>query len=370
MPRRPPAAPRACVLALCALAALFALPPLQTPPPAPPAGTGDAARRRAPRVGNRRVALELPCISPEQLERLATLLPQPAGEWALLVGNASYNVPSPSAAFSSSMLAALAQLLPPDSDAAGGAAAGQQLQALQQMVDELAELLGGSAGAAPLHSTAPLRRLCTAALLHLQERSPGPHWGSQHSALLEESLLLWLAVHQRHARNRRVEFTHISKAGGTSVCKLAAASGCRNPHTSLESNCMLPTLNDWPLWTQVISVQHGNLSHKLTPACAMYCPAYALYGAHGTDAPCSERAGASLGRTQGGPGDPTRSKPPAMLSTAPVVQLASQAGAPAAPNTCTGPLQGRPLTSTRRSGSCTAALRTPPARACARSCSA
>ena len=43
------------------------------------------------------------------------------------------------------------------------------------------------------------------------------------------------------------------------------------------------------MWTRVVSVQHRNQSHKLTPTCAYYCPAYTA-GGQGADAGCPARA--------------------------------------------------------------------------------
>jgi hypothetical protein len=400
------------VLALCALLTSTALLVFERSALRSTAGgTADIPLPKTRAASSRRITREVPSgsPSPEELQHLASQLPQPTGQWLQIIASASYSVPSLSAAFTNSLLSALVRLFPPAGTPAGAASA-LQLEALQLMVDALADLLGGSSAATspPLHSTAPLRRLCTAALLHMraaQASSPAPHWGGSHASLLSEALLLWLSLHQRQALHKRVELTHISKTGGTSICKLARASGCRNPHASAEGNCMLPAFDDWPLWTRVVAVQHGGRSHKLTPACAMYCPAYQLYGAHGADAPCQARAAADL---RGSRGDARRCPPalPPLAGQAPgegprlgpghqghqQQQQLFKAAADSASGSGSGSASSRPLamqapgarkpsaepppplqarwTSTRRRGSCTAAPTTPPARRCARSCSA
>ncbi len=46
-----------------------------------------------------------------------------------------------------------------------------------------------------------------------------------------------------------LEFTHISKAGGTSMCKAGEANGCANPGFDIEQNCMVREFHDDPKWS-------------------------------------------------------------------------------------------------------------------------
>jgi hypothetical protein len=239
--------------------------------------------------------------SPEALQRLASELPEPAGEWLYLISDYTYRVPGFSEDLTAAALSALVRLFPPPDAAAAGAAA-QQLEALEALVDALAGALEATshrhrAASLQLHSTAPLRRLGSAALLALHEAGPlqAAAWTPAHQDLLREALLLLLALHVRQAAGRQIEFTHVSKCGGTSICKLAAAAGCRNPHTSQADNCMLPMFHDYPVWTRVLTVQHMNQSYELAPFCAVTCPGYAL-GVHGPDLGCHERALALRGK--------------------------------------------------------------------------
>jgi hypothetical protein len=45
-------------------------------------------------------------------------------------------------------------------------------------------------------------------------------------------------VGSTHAR-RHVEFLHVSKSGGTSMCAVAQQNGCSNPRFDLDGNCLI-----------------------------------------------------------------------------------------------------------------------------------
>lgn len=45
--------------------------------------------------------------------------------------------------------------------------------------------------------------------------------------------------HVSRAKGRPISFHHISKCGGTTMCQLAAANKCSNPHMNIEKNCVL-----------------------------------------------------------------------------------------------------------------------------------
>ena len=52
-----------------------------------------------------------------------------------------------------------------------------------------------------------------------------------------------------------MELLHTSKAGGTSMCQLAASGGLRNPGRSVNANCLVPHLADEPKWTRLLAGQ-------------------------------------------------------------------------------------------------------------------
>jgi hypothetical protein len=52
-----------------------------------------------------------------------------------------------------------------------------------------------------------------------------------------------------------VELTHVSKSGGTSMCRAAEYNGCSNPSFNVEANCMLKPFHDDPKWSLGTDVQ-------------------------------------------------------------------------------------------------------------------
>jgi hypothetical protein len=118
--------------------------------------------------------------------------------------------------------------------------AGAQLEGQLQELERLA----GALAACRAQSTAFLRRYATAALLLTTQRAPDA-WSPpcQRSAALV--LLQLQLLHQHSAAERGVlEFTHISKSGGTSMCHLAQQAGCSTEAFKVERNCMV-TVFGW-----------------------------------------------------------------------------------------------------------------------------
>lgn len=62
-----------------------------------------------------------------------------------------------------------------------------------------------------------------------------------------------------------VEFFHISKSGGTSLCQLGQKNGCKTEHFDLKGNCIIRRFFDLPRWT-VPNI----LKLKGNPWCAMF----------------------------------------------------------------------------------------------------
>jgi hypothetical protein len=47
-----------------------------------------------------------------------------------------------------------------------------------------------------------------------------------------------------------VQFLHISKAGGTSMCSAARVAGCTTEDWEMSGNCRVRAFGDTPLWTE------------------------------------------------------------------------------------------------------------------------
>lgn len=126
---------------------------------------------------------------------------------------------------------------------------------LAALGQSLAELSVGSC-----HSY--LRRLVLATLVRLQLRIhvPGmPPRDAELAAQLRFSpdtdvllfriyRILYAKYRQGAAAKGAIEFLHISKSGGTSMCTVADANGCSAESTSNFGNCMVRRFDDRPRW--------------------------------------------------------------------------------------------------------------------------
>ncbi len=123
-------------------------------------------------------------------------------------------------------------------------------------------------------STAFLRRYTTATLLLLQKQQPAPAWGAtaRRAALL--ALLRLQLLHQRSAAARgAVEFTHVSKSGGSSLCHLASQSNCTSESFQLHRNCLVTAFNDEPAWTLPPGTYLGEARSGAAGAAGAHAPA-------------------------------------------------------------------------------------------------
>ncbi|GLI64994.1 hypothetical protein VaNZ11_008419 [Volvox africanus] len=81
-----------------------------------------------------------------------------------------------------------------------------------------------------------------------------------------QSLLLKLfARHESSARNKGVvEFAHVSKSGGTTICQLARANGCKTESFSPNNNCLIAKFKDEPRYLDgaIHRALHGPLKTK------------------------------------------------------------------------------------------------------------
>ncbi|EFJ47532.1 hypothetical protein VOLCADRAFT_105092 [Volvox carteri f. nagariensis] len=92
----------------------------------------------------------------------------------------------------------------------------------------------------------PLARRVTIASLALRYGKQGP-FGSRTEAAKVHSVLLRLYDHFKQSARRKgvVEFTHVSKSGGTSFCQLAKTNGCNTEDFGYH-NCLIEEFDDKP----------------------------------------------------------------------------------------------------------------------------
>jgi hypothetical protein len=74
-----------------------------------------------------------------------------------------------------------------------------------------------------------------------------------------------------------VEFTHVSKSGGSSICHLAAQSNCTSQSFKLHRNCLVEAFSDEPAWTLAPGTYLGGQRRQ---ASALPCPAVARGTCH------------------------------------------------------------------------------------------
>ena len=100
-------------------------------------------------------------------------------------------------------------------------------------------------------------------------------WSGAMQQQYDQISLLWFHVHQATAiRLGRIEFTHVSKCGGTSMCQLAMRNKCSNSYSSEMQNCIVGNLQDAPLWVVPFTVNHSNHHTRLKPYNSYDCPVY------------------------------------------------------------------------------------------------
>ncbi|KXZ47683.1 hypothetical protein GPECTOR_33g565 [Gonium pectorale] len=105
------------------------------------------------------------------------------------------------------------------------------------------------------------RRIVIAALARLQLRLHAPGLPAELQALRSDAELarltfriyrqLWNRHRQGAAVKGAVEFLHISKSGGTSMCSVADRNGCVAESTTNYGNCMVRRFDDRPRWVSL-----------------------------------------------------------------------------------------------------------------------
>ncbi len=169
--------------------------------------------------------------------------------------------------------------------AAAGTSAAEAAGRLQQQLDRLLEVAAGLK-ACERQSTAFLRRYATAVLLLLRQQLPLPAWPLATSRTAAQLLLQLQLLHEHSAAARgAVEFTHVSKSGGTSLCKLASESHCASQSFQISRNCMVSEFVDDPTWSLArnVTLQHGQefSTEDFSPFCAYQCPQHVTKPRHG-----------------------------------------------------------------------------------------
>eukprot|EP00198_Chlamydomonas_reinhardtii_P002242 XP_001691578.1 predicted protein [Chlamydomonas reinhardtii] len=152
-------------------------------------------------------------------------VPQADGNW----------IPSSGTTYSS--LASLA--------AASGSAALAAESRPERVVALLGELHVEVQRLPPGTSWPAVRRVITAGLA-LHRLRAGPLAAAGELMAVQLLLRLYLAHRTAAKAKRVVEFAHVSKSGGTTMCQLAERNGCRTESFALSRNCLVSKFDDRP----------------------------------------------------------------------------------------------------------------------------
>ncbi len=110
-------------------------------------------------------------------------------------------------------------------------------------------------------------------ILH-QYLTAGP-FNDQELLLIQAICARLFKLHRSAAQSKRIlEYFHVSKSGGTSICQLGQVNGCATESFALKQNCMITYFRDVPRWT--VAGALGNLSR------ASGDPWCAKHGRHGS----------------------------------------------------------------------------------------
>ncbi|KAG2438187.1 hypothetical protein HXX76_005793 [Chlamydomonas incerta] len=90
-----------------------------------------------------------------------------------------------------------------------------------------------------------VRRVITAGLA-LHRLRAGPLAAAGELVAVQLLLRLYLSHRAAAKAKRVVEFAHVSKSGGTTLCRLAERNGCRTESFSTYRNCLVPKFDDRP----------------------------------------------------------------------------------------------------------------------------
>lgn len=92
-----------------------------------------------------------------------------------------------------------------------------------------------------------VRRVITAGLA-LHRLRAGPLAAAGELMAVQLLLRLYLAHRTAAKAKRVVEFAHVSKSGGTTMCQLAERNGCRTESFALSRNCLVSKFDDRVGW--------------------------------------------------------------------------------------------------------------------------
>ncbi|GAX75454.1 hypothetical protein CEUSTIGMA_g2897.t1 [Chlamydomonas eustigma] len=134
----------------------------------------------------------------------------------------------------------------------------------------------GAAASPPTPSSLPyvlMRRLTLAVLqlLYASDQTDSTACRVAVDAVLSDILTAFSEASKCTKSARKVmEFYHISKAGGTSMCQLAADSNLKNPGFDTDTNCIVFRSVDGPHWTRIAPNQ-SNMKAWAAITPRLYC---------------------------------------------------------------------------------------------------
>lgn len=127
---------------------------------------------------------------------------------------------------------------------------------------------------ATLRTAYPISRRAAMAFILDRYLTAGP-FDDQELLLIQAICARLFKLHRSAAQSKRIlEFFHVSKSGGTSICQLGQVNGCSTESFALKQNCMITYFRDVPRWT--VPGALGNLSS------ASGDPWCAKHGRHGS----------------------------------------------------------------------------------------
>ena len=127
---------------------------------------------------------------------------------------------------------------------------------------------------ATLRTAYPISRRAVMAFILERYLTAGPFDG-QELLLIQAICARLFKLHRSAAQSKRIlEFFHVSKSGGTSICQLGQVNGCATESFALKQNCMITYFRDVPRWT--VPGALGGLSN------ASGDPWCAKHGRHGS----------------------------------------------------------------------------------------
>lgn len=164
-----------------------------------------------------------------------------------------------------------------------------------RLLQSFANFLSGAALQKQSLCMPVVRRTIVASILKLSLERGRRSWTDTFQQAVEAVMLALYRLHRRGAAGKgALEFFHVSKAGGTSMCELSVLNGCTASDTTLYGNCLMRRFNDGPRWVShkehakvqpLPSMESLRWFHRSVPSPAM-CAYHMLLPCH----TCPQRA--------------------------------------------------------------------------------